>query len=69
MITGQPYINVGSGDLIIVAVFTCKTEEDPMKNKGARVATTFVLFKVYGEFSRRSRSANSVDSCHCYLQE
>ena len=26
---------------IIVVLATCKNEEDPKKNKGARVATTF----------------------------
>ena len=26
---------------IIVVLVTCKNEEDPMKNRGARVATTF----------------------------
>ena len=28
---------------IIVVLVTCKNEEDPMKNRGARVATTFFL--------------------------
>ena len=42
-----------------MVVVTCKNEEDPMKNKGARVATTFFPLKVYGDFSRRSRAANS----------
>ena len=40
-----PQSEVGSGfepirDIMDVLV-TCKNEEDPMKNKGARVATTF----------------------------
>ena len=38
---------------------TCKNEEDPIKNEGARVFTRFFPLKVYGDFSRRSRSANS----------
>ena len=38
---------------------TCKNEEDPIKNKGAREFTRFLPFYVYGDFSRRSRAANS----------
>ena len=38
---------------------TCKNEEDPIKNEGARVFTRFLPLKVYGDFSRRSRAANS----------
>ena len=38
---------------------TCKNEEDPIKNEVARVATTFLPIKVYGDFSRRSRAGNS----------
>ena len=44
---------------IIVVLVTCKNEEDPMNNKGASVATTFFSLLVYGDFSRRSRAANS----------
>ena len=40
-------------------LFTCKNEVDQTKNKGARVFTKFLPLKVYGEFSRRSRAANS----------
>ena len=43
----------------IIALVTCKNEEDPFKNKGTRVVTTFLPLKVYGDFSRRSRAANS----------
>ena len=39
---------------LIVAYVTCNNEEDPIKNKGARVVTT--LFIV---FFRRLRAANS----------
>ena len=46
-------------DLIGVLV-TCKNEEVSSKNKGARAATTFLLFKVDGDFSRRSRTAYSI---------
>ena len=38
---------------------TCKNEEDPIKNEGARVFTRFLPLKVYGNFSIRSRAANS----------
>ena len=38
---------------------TCKNEEDPIKNEGARVFTRFLPLTVYGDFSRRSREANS----------
>ena len=38
---------------------TCKNEEDPIKNEGARVFTRFLPLLVYGDFSRRSRGANS----------
>ena len=38
---------------------TCKNEEDPIINAGARVFTTFLPLYVYGDFSRRSRAANS----------
>ena len=43
----------------MVVIVTCKNEEDPIKNKGARVATTFFPLKVYVDFSKRSRAANS----------
>ena len=38
---------------------TCKNEEDPIKNEGARVFTRFLPLYVYGDFSRRSRAAYS----------
>ena len=38
---------------------TCKNEEDPIKNEDARVFTRFFQLLVYGDFSRRSRAANS----------
>ena len=30
---------------------TCKNEEDPFKNEGARVVTTDLALKVYADFS------------------
>ena len=38
---------------------TCKNEEDPIKNEGARLLTRFLPLLVYGDFFRRSRAANS----------
>ena len=43
----------------MVVLVTCKNEEDPIKNEGARVLTRFSPLKVYGNFFRRSRAANS----------
>ena len=39
----------------MVVLLTCKNEEDPIKNEGARVLTRLLFF-------RRSRAANSVVS-------
>ena len=41
------------------ALLTCKNEVDQIKNEGARVFTKFLPLYVYGDFSRRSRAANS----------
>ena len=38
---------------------TCKNEDDRFKNDGARVFTRFLQLKVYGDFSRPSKAANS----------
>ena len=38
---------------------TCKNEDDQIKNEGARVLTRLLPLQVYGDFSRRSRAANS----------
>ena len=38
---------------------TCKNEDDQIKNDGARVFTRLLPLYVYGDFSRRSRTANS----------
>ena len=35
----------------MAVLVTCKNEVDPLKNKGARVATTFVPSKVDSDFS------------------
>ena len=38
---------------------TCKNEDDQIKNEGARVSIRIPSLYVYGDFSRRSRAANS----------
>ena len=38
---------------------SCKNEEDPIKNEGARVFTRFLPLLVFRDFSRGSRAANS----------
>ena len=43
----------------MVVLVTCKNEEDPIKNEGARVLTIFSPLQVYGNFFRQSRAANS----------
>ena len=43
----------------MVGLVICKNEEDPSNNEGTRVVTTFLPLEVYGDFSRRSRAANS----------
>ena len=39
----------------MVVLVTCKKDADPTKNQ----VTAFLPLKVYGDFSRRSRAANS----------
>ena len=39
---------------------TCNNVETPIKNEGARVATTILTLNVYVYFSRCSRAANSI---------
>ena len=41
-------------------LITCKYEKDPIKNSRENVMTSFFPLKVYGDFFRRSRAANSV---------
>ena len=38
---------------------TWKNEENPIKNEGTRVVTTFLPLYVYGDFSRCSKAAKS----------
>ena len=62
---------------VLVVLITCKIEEDPIKNKGARVVTRLYM---YVDFFRRPRADNSIVSgeiltyssiyaCPQYLQE
>ena len=41
----------------VYALVNCKNEEDQIKNEGATVVTTFVLFD--GDFTRPVRQVNS----------
>ena len=41
-------------------LITCKYEKDPIKNSRENVMTLLFPLKVYGNFFRRSRAANSV---------
>ena len=43
----------------MVGLVICKNEEDPSKNEGTRVITTFLPLLDYGDFSRRSKAAYS----------
>ena len=43
----------------MVVLSTYKNKEDPIKTESARVFTTFSASSVYGDFSKRSRAANS----------
>ena len=44
----------------MIVLITCKNKEDPIKNEGARVLTTFSPSQVSEDFFRRSRPVNSV---------
>ena len=46
----------------MVVLVTCKNEEDPSKNEGSRVVTTFLPILVYGDFFKSSGAANSLVS-------
>ena len=52
----------------IVVLITCKNEEDPIKNEGARVLTTFLPLQDYVIFFIRSRAANSAVLCRIWLK-
>ena len=44
---------------LIHVLITCKYEKNPIKNSVENVMTSFSPLLVYGDFSRRSRAANS----------
>ena len=43
----------------MAVLLACKNEEDPIRNEGAGAFTTSFPLKVYGDFFKRSRAANS----------
>ena len=47
----------------MICLVICKNEENPSKNEGTKVVTTFFPLYVYGDFSRLSRVANSLVPC------
>ena len=47
----------------MAGLVTCKNEEDPLENEGTRVVTTVLPLKVYGDYSKHSRAANSKVLC------
>ena len=53
---------------LMYVIVTCKYEIDPIKNSPQKVATLFFPLKVYGEFFRRSRAANSAFSCRIWQE-
>ena len=54
-VCGSIWPNVILIQAFMVVLVTCKNEEDPIKNEGARVVTT-----LYSFFLRCSRAANSL---------
>ena len=57
--SGRIWPNFELIQALIHVLITCKYEKDPIKNSGENVMTSFSPLKVYGNFSRRSRAANS----------
>ena len=51
----------------MVVLVICKNDGDPYKNEGTRMLTTFLPFKDNGDFSRRSKAANSAVLCWILL--
>ena len=47
-------------------LITCRNEEDSIKKEGARMTTTYLRLYVYGDFSRRSKAANSAVRCRIW---
>ena len=57
--SGRIWPNFELIQALIHVLITCKYEKNPIKNSGENVMTSFSPLKVYGDFSRRSRAANS----------
>ena len=63
--------------VFVVVVVTCKNEDDPFKNEGARVVTTlsaiFQTFRaansVVGGVIGPNLNSSRLYGCPCYLQE
>ena len=57
--SGRIWPNFELIQALIHVLITCKYEKNPIKNSGENVMTSFSPLYVYGDFSRRSRAANS----------
>ena len=53
--------------IVIVVLFTCKNEEDPIKNEGARVVTT--LFIDFSDAQGQLTPKSVMESCQNSGQE
>ena len=57
--SGRIWPNFELIQALIHVLITCKYEKNPIKVSGENVMTLFSPLQVYGDFSRRSRAANS----------
>ena len=57
--SGRIWPNFELIQALIHVLITCKYENNQIKNSGENMMTSFSPLKVYGDFSRRSRAANS----------
>ena len=57
--SGRIWPNFELIQALIHVLITCKYEKNPIKNSRENVITSFSPLLVYGDFSRRSRAANS----------
>ena len=64
VITGGEKPKIKLVQALMVVLVTCTNEEDPLKNEGTRVVTPFLPWKVYGDFSRCSKSNLSEIQTH-----
>ena len=58
--SGRIWPNFELIQALIHVLITCEYEKNPNKNSGENVMTLFSPLYFYGDFSRRSRAANSV---------